>query len=298
MNVADQHQSIPISSIVEPWILLRPVRKDQVEYLELRDSVGVNGLLNSICVRPSPRWPGKFEIIDGNYRYHCARDCGHKTLPCIIKYGVSDDDVLALQIQANGLRPETTKVEYSRQLKRIFESRPGMTFSELARLVHKSIAWVKNRLGLLKLSDNIQLMVDRGEIPVGSAYMLSKIPHQIRADYLDPARTLQVQEFNPLASKVIKQFREGVHQSRMDERYKPKSPQPHLRSLSAILGELNSLSVGPLFTVGEGCRTPIDGWVLALKWVLHTDCLSIEKQERVTLSQERRRKIKQPEAEE
>ena len=58
--------------IVEPWVVLRLVNRESVEYLELRDSMADKGSLNSICVRPSPRQPGKFEVVDGLYRRAAA----------------------------------------------------------------------------------------------------------------------------------------------------------------------------------------------------------------------------------
>ena len=51
------------------WIVLRVVNRSSVEYLELRDSLADRGFLNSICVRPSSRKPGKVEVVDGLYRY-------------------------------------------------------------------------------------------------------------------------------------------------------------------------------------------------------------------------------------
>ena len=55
----DEFRLIPLDQIIEPWVVLRVVNRESVEYLELRDSIGRQGLLNSICVRPSPRRPGK-----------------------------------------------------------------------------------------------------------------------------------------------------------------------------------------------------------------------------------------------
>ena len=55
---ADEFRLIPLDQIVEPWVVLRVVNRESVEYLELRDSIAQQGLLNSICVRPSPRRPG------------------------------------------------------------------------------------------------------------------------------------------------------------------------------------------------------------------------------------------------
>ena len=71
---ADEFRPIPLDQIVEPWVVLRIVDRESVAYLELRDSVAHQGILNSICVRPSARKPGLYEVVDGLYRYTAARE--------------------------------------------------------------------------------------------------------------------------------------------------------------------------------------------------------------------------------
>jgi ParB/RepB/Spo0J family partition protein len=277
--VADRAEDIPIDQIVEPWIVLRPVNKDSVEYLELRDSIESVGLINSVCVRRSKRAPDKYEIVDGLYRFNCAVELRLPTVPCIVKEGLTDDDVLALQVQANAIRPETKPVEFARQLKRIFSKQPGMTFAELARIVHKSPAWVGNRLDLLRLDKRTQLMVDRGEIPIANAYMLAKIPQPYTQDYVNHAKVLPVAEFKALAASVVKKYMECVQKGRMDARFAPTFvPVAHMRPVKTVQAELDVPTVGGLMLVAEGCKTPLDGWNAALRWVMHLDRESIERQ--------------------
>lgn len=290
----DYFESIPLTQLLTPWVVLRPVRKDRVDYLMMRDSIRSVGFLNSISVRPSVRQPGKYEIIDGNYRYHCAVELNIESIHCIVKHGVSDDDVLALQIQANAIRPTTTPIEFSRQLKAIVDTKPGMTFSELASIVHKSSEWVKDRLGLLYLPADVQLMVDRGEIPVGNAYMLTRIPPILRADYVEQAMCLPVKDFKPLAAGVIKRFKEGVQQGKLDKRYVQKQePTPHLRSLKVIKQELECSAEGALVIATENCKSLMDVWFAALRWATNQDRRSIEQFE-YSQSHRANRKLRKP----
>lgn len=55
-QLPDECREIPLDQIVEPWVVLRVVNRESIEYLELRDSIVHQGLLNSICVRPSVCW--------------------------------------------------------------------------------------------------------------------------------------------------------------------------------------------------------------------------------------------------
>ena len=283
----DQARDILIKQIIEPRSVLRLVNRDSVEYLEMRDSIRDNGFWNSISVRPAKQ-SGKYEIIDGLYRYTCSREVGLTTIPCIVKHNVSDDDVLAAQIQANAVRPETKPVEFARQMKRMLTRKPEMAFDELAHLIHKSPSWVRKTLGLLKLAREARKMVDRGEIPIRSAYMLAKIPQQLQKDYLDQARALPSGEFRALAASVIKQFTEAVKQGKMEAFWcSDFKPQAHLRSLRDIQTEVQQQEIGALLVTAEQCKTSADGFYAALRWAMHLDRQSIEDQERAARARSR-----------
>ena len=73
-----------------------------------------------------------------------------------------------------------------------------MTQSELACLIRKSPRWVGKCLNLTKLLKEIQVMVDRGEIPAENAYMLAKIPRSMQRDYVDRAKVMPRKEFRIL----------------------------------------------------------------------------------------------------
>jgi len=167
----DEFREIPLDQIVEPWVVLRVVNRESIEYLELRDSIAQRGLLNSICVRPSPRRLGKMEVVDGLYRRAACCELRRPMMPCIVKHNLTDEDVLALQIQANALRPVTTVIEYARQIKRIMgavaarEARDA-TLADVSRLIHKNVDWIGRQLDLLRLRPDVQKAVERGEIPL------------------------------------------------------------------------------------------------------------------------------------
>lgn len=273
--------NIPTDQIIDPKVLLRLVNKRGVEYLEMLDSIAETGLWNSICVRPAgDRAPGKFEVIDGFYRLNCCRELGRESVPCIVRHGVTDEQALAAQIRANAVRPETTVIEFARQLKRIQQSRPGITLPEIAVMVNKSGVWVSKQLNLLELPENIQKWVDRGEIPLESAYMLAKVPSRVREKMAMDARVMNTTEFKRKAAGVIKAFMEQVRQGRLDDHFNDLdfAPQPYLRPLREVLREIESQEVAAMLIVAEKAKTALAGFVLALKWVARMDRLGIDEQ--------------------
>jgi ParB/RepB/Spo0J family partition protein len=291
-RLPDEFRLIPLDQIIEPWVVLRVVNRESIEYLELRDSLAAVGPLNSICVRPSVRRPGYYEVVDGLYRHTAAVELRLPALPSIVKHRLTDEDVLAIQIQANALRPETTAVEYARQIKRIMDAltaRQGMdaTLADVSNLIHKGTAWIGDQLRLLGLRPDIQKAVERGEIPLKSAYTLAKLPRTHQAPLVELAKTAPTREFVPVAARLVKQIQEAARQGKLHDLCKDFEPVPHLRPLKDVLAEYREHQLGGLALMKADCKTPVDGWYLALEWALNLDEESIRQQRERVLARSR-----------
>jgi len=288
----DEFRLIPLDRIDEPWAVLRVVNRESIEYLELRDSLATVGPLNSICVRPSTRRPGHYEVVDGLYRYTAAVELRLPALPCIVKHNLTDEDVLAIQIQANALRPETTTLEYARQIRRIMDAltaRQGAdaTLADVSNLIHKAAAWIADQLRLLGLRPDIQKAVERGEIPLKSAYALAKLPRIHQAQLAELAKTASAREFVPVAARMVKQVQEAARQGKLHDLCKDFEPVPHLRPLKDVLAEYREHQLGGLALTKANCKTPVDGWYLALEWALNLDEESVRRQQEKVLARSR-----------
>jgi ParB/RepB/Spo0J family partition protein len=288
----DEFRLIPLDRIDEPWAVLRIVNRESVEYLELRDSLAAVGPLNSICARPSTRRPGHYEVVDGLYRYTAAVELRLPSLPCIVKHNLTDEDVLAIQIQANALRPETTAVEYARQIRRIMEAltaRQGAdaTLADVSNLIHKAAAWIADQLRLLGLRPDVQKAVERGEIPFKSAYALAKLPRIYQVQLVELAKTAPAREFVPVAARMVKQVQEAARQGKLHDLCKDFEPVPHLRPLKDVLAEYREHQLGGLALTKANCKTPVDGWYLALEWALNLDEESVRRQQEKVLARSR-----------
>jgi ParB/RepB/Spo0J family partition protein len=275
---------IPLTLIDKPHVLLRPVDRLSLEYIELRDSIAEHGVLSSISVRPMG---DRFEVIDGMYRLSCAIDLGLVTIPATVKHGVTDEDLPWLQIQANACRFETTPIQYAEHLKRMLRSDPSLTIGEISARLHKSAAWIRQQLRLLCLPREVQQLVDSGVIPLGNAYLLAKMPN--RRNYLEQAKTLPVREFKPIAAAAIKQFTEQIRQGKLDAHFSNDfEPQAYSRSIREIEAEMEARCEGPRVLMQEDAKTHLDGFYAALKWVLHLDKDSVEQQKQKFLKKFRK----------
>lgn len=272
---AEPTETIPIELIRDPKVCLRPVRQNTLEYQVFFDSVRDTGLWNSIAVRPVE--PPHFEVIDGFYRLTICRQLGRKFMPCIIRQA-TDKEVLAAQIRANAVRPETKPVEFAKQLRRIQDEVPGISLPELAVMVSRPAQWVRFQLGLLKLVPEAAERVDRGDIGLQSAYMLAKVPEHKQHSLIEDAVKLPVKEFCGLAANVIQQWMLAVKNGRLAAFYdrKANSTQPYLRSLKETLAELRDRKVAADVLSTEQALTLIDAFYAALRWVAHLDKQSVD----------------------
>lgn len=66
---------------------------------DLEESIRLNGILNALLVRQLP--DGETQIIAGHNRRTAARNVGYRTVPCVIKNLLNDDDAIRAMIADN-----------------------------------------------------------------------------------------------------------------------------------------------------------------------------------------------------
>ena len=290
MNHREEPGTLNVDQIIDPKFLLRFVKEDSIEFLELMDSIEKTGIWQPICVREAgDRAPGKYEVIDGFHRLTCCRKLRRETVPVLIRFGLTDDEVLAAQIRAQAVCKQTTPSEFAMHLRRIQKLRPGITMVELSVLVNKEKKWIGQQLGLLNLDSKVLKLVDRGEIPMQSAYMLAKVPRSLQVGLIEGACAMPVEPFRALAASVIKGFMEQVRQGKLDNHFNdlPFTPQPYLRGLKHVIAEAKNRVVGPTAVVVAGAKTAVEGFYLALDWVMNLDTETVEKQRKSATGKQR-----------
>ncbi len=275
-----QLKLIPLNRIRESAVALRAVDRKSGQYLELVDSIRKNGVMNAILVREiKDQDSGEilYGLIDGLHRFSGAQDAGLAEIPAQIR-SMADAAVLEAQVIANVHKVETKPVEYAKQLMRILAQNPTLTMAELATKLAKSPAWLNDRLGLVKLPEEIGKLVDEGRIILANAYALAKLAaidtEEVSA-FLDRAMTLSPQEFVPVATGRIKELRDLKRQGR-DAAPATFEAHPVLRKLSELKEELEKSEVGPLLVRELKVTDPAKAFELGIAWSLKMDSKSIE----------------------
>lgn len=265
-----------IEKIRENPVALRSVNKQSEEYMGLVDSIRKKGFLGSITGRKKKDEAGVefIEIADGLHRYSAAKDAGVKQIAVDI-LSLSDADTLEAQIMMNVHKIETKPVQYSQQLRRILGFNPLMTEAELAAKLGKSSAWIKERLGLVKLPEKVATLVDDGKINLSNAYAIAKLPVEEMADWVDRAMTQQPQEFIPAINGRIKEVKDAKRKG-LDAAEAEFVPVAHLQKLAILKSELEKPQVGPVLIKQNKVTDPVEAFKLGLKWALHLDSESIK----------------------
>lgn len=270
-------KEIPVSEIRENPVALREVDTKSEEYLSLVDSVRANGVLMPILVRESvDQVTGAtfYGLIDGLHRYSAAKDAGRETIPvnCI---SADDAKTLKLQIISNLFKIDTKPYEYSKQLERILAGDPFLSQLQLADQLNRSVTWLQERLGLLKLNKELSPLVDGGQINLSNAYQLAKLPLDEQLNFKDMAQSMPPSEFIPTVNARKKELDTARRQGR-DAAPAEYVPVPHLQRVTTLTEELAKPVIGPLLIQKNNLQTAEQGFQAGLQWALHLDADSIE----------------------
>lgn len=270
---------IPLSQIREPDQGLRKVNRETEEYQGLVESIRLKGVMNPINVRelvdPSSQ-ETVYGLVDGLQRLTASKDAGLETIPAQV-ISIEDGELMEAQILANIHKIETKPVEYSRGLLKVLENNPLMTRTELAYRLAKTPAWIGERLGLLKLTEDVGKLVDDDEIGLSNAYALAKLPPEEQVQFVDRAISMPPGQFYGVVNARVKELRDAKRQGR-DAKPEEFNPVAILRSRADLLNEMEHPTVGPMMCTKYNISGADNGFNLGVRWALNLDPDSVEVQ--------------------
>lgn len=200
------------------------IRHEGIE--QLAESIKAQGVLQPIVVRLVGT---KHEIIAGERRWRAAQLVGLEKVPVIVREA-QDDDAMTLALIENIQREDLNPMEEARALKRLAD-KLGFTHLELSEAIGKSRTSVTNLLRLLALSDEVQKMLECGQIEMGHARALLSLSPQQQSQVakMVEARALSVRE----TEKLVKRLQEG----KTAEKAALAGVDPNIRRLEEDLAE-------------------------------------------------------------
>ena len=135
---------------------------------ELADSISQHGVLQPLLVRPI--FTGGYQIVAGERRWRAARMAGLTEVPVIIRE-MDDAEFMEIALIENLQREDLTPLEEARGYMALMESH-DFTQEEISKTVGKSRPSITNALRLLNLPEEIQKMLESGELSAGHARTL------------------------------------------------------------------------------------------------------------------------------
>jgi len=142
---------------------------DEAGLEELTASILRHGILQPLLV--SEAGADRYVIITGERRWRAARRAGIRVVPAVIRERLEDVDQLELALVENLQRRDLTPLEEARAFEHLRTSL-GLTQADIAERVAMDRSTVANALRLLKLSPEIQVLVDQGRLSAGHARTL------------------------------------------------------------------------------------------------------------------------------
>ena len=140
---------------------------DKEKMDELTDSIKENGVIQPILVVKDKNG---YTIVAGERRWRAAKAAGLEKIPAIIK-DYTDSKKKQVALIENIQREDLNVVEVARAIREIMDME-GYTNTEVAKITGKNVSTISNTLRLLKLQDEIQDMLLKGELVEGQARAL------------------------------------------------------------------------------------------------------------------------------
>ena len=176
---------------------------DSAALAELADSIAQHGVLQPLLLRPM--LSGGYRIVAGERRWRAARMAGLTEVPAVIREMTDSEEMLFALIE-NLQREDLTPLEEARGYRTLIEAQ-DLTQEEVSQAVGKSRPSITNALRLLNLPEDIQEMLEKGEITAGHARTLLSFPNQeaMRLGAQKAREGASVRELEAMAKRMAQQ---------------------------------------------------------------------------------------------
>lgn len=144
-----------------------------------------------------------YRVVAGHRRWKGAEAAGLTTVPCLVKKYPSLEYEIEVMYIENEQRKGLTYTQQAKTFQKLLKSND---VHALARRTGKKQSFINDLLKLLKLAPEIQMMVDRGELQLGTGKALAALPFETQKKLIPRVARLRVSE----AEILVKQTKETL----------------------------------------------------------------------------------------
>ncbi len=192
-------QHLPLASIHANPMQPRTVfQADKLE--ELAASIRANGIIQPIVVR---QHDGAYQIVAGERRWRAARLAGVGEVPVVVQ-DVTEPQMLELALIENIQREDLNPIETAHAYERLSREL-GLSHEEIGRRTGKDRTSVTNTVRLLKLPEEVQLLLAEHRLSMGHARAilgLSDAATQVQIAEKAAAQNLSVRQVEALVQEL------------------------------------------------------------------------------------------------
>lgn len=193
--------------------------------VDLVDSIREHGVLEPLVVAKTP---AGFQIIAGERRWRASKLAGLTHVPVIVRE-TTPKGMLEMAIVENVQRVDLNALDRAKGFERLMDEF-GLTTSEVAVRIGKSVAYVSNSLRLLSLPDALKDGLLSGLISEGHARALAAIDD---TDLMVEAYKIILRE-----SGSVRRAEELARRMKAQAQQKPKANLPKLRVVSEEIDKM------------------------------------------------------------
>lgn len=153
--------------LIEPSPSQPRTHFDEARLEDLAQSIRSNGIVQPLLLR---RRGMRYQLVAGERRWRAAQRAGLKRVPAVVRE-IPDDKLLELALIENIQRQELNAIEEAHAYKGLIETL-GLTQEMVAQRVGRDRSFVTNYLRLLRLPEDIQILLEQEKISTGHARAL------------------------------------------------------------------------------------------------------------------------------
>lgn len=196
--------------------------------VDLVDSIREHGILEPLVVAKTP---AGYQIIAGERRWRASKLAGLTHVPVIIRE-TSPKGMLEMALVENVQRVDLNALDRAKGFERLMNEF-GLTTSEIAVRIGKSVAYVSNSLRLLSLPDALKDGLLSGLITEGHARALAAID--------DPGLMIEAYKIVLRESGSVRRAEELARRMKVKSQQEAKrGEQPHIRIVSEEIDRMQS----------------------------------------------------------
>jgi len=193
--------------------------------VDLVDSVREHGILEPLVVAKTP---AGYQIIAGERRWRASKLAGLTHVPVIVRE-TSPKGMLEMALVENVQRVDLNPLDRAKGFERLMNEF-GLTTSEIAVRIGKSVAYVSNSLRLLSLPDALKDGLLSGLITEGHARALAAID--------DPSLMIEAYKIVLRESGSVRRAEELARRMKAKSQQEVKTPADRVRIVSEEIDKM------------------------------------------------------------